>query len=110
VNEARVSSGAEQCSSRMDSDPSLGHRRERRHRMGERVQESCEPCEGNRDTGERLDAIKMVEDKLAIALAHVGDPDIAPAAARPPHEVISAEIDAQPSPVERARWASVTAP
>ena len=54
--------------------------------MGERVQESCEPCEGNRDTGERLDAIKMVEDKLAIALAHVGDPDIAPAAARPPHE------------------------
>ena len=36
--------------------------------MGERVQEICEPCEGNRDTGERLDAIKMVEDKPAIAL------------------------------------------
>ncbi len=64
-------------------------------------EEGCEPCEGSRDTGERLDATKIVEDELAITLAHVGDPDIAPAAARSPHEVISAEIDAEPAPVRR---------
>jgi hypothetical protein len=71
---------------------------DRRREVARTREESCEPCEWHRNTGEGLNATKIVENELAIALVHVGDPDIAPAAARPPHEVISAEIDAEPPP------------
>jgi len=75
---------------------------DRRREIGRIREQGCEPREGNRATRERLDAIKIVKDELAVVLAHVGDPDIAPAAVRPPHEVVSAEIDAEPPPVRRA--------